>query len=594
VAKLSAVHRPAARSAPPPTPRGRRRRRGLAGLALLVGLLAAAAPAAARLSVIYDSSDVVAQLIGPQPDGSPGLDPRAGLLQQQPAPQVLPSGQQVWKVTSRSGSDATPSIAGLDATAMAHLLTDRIRRSGGHMVFIDELDATFAGAGGETLDQAMTMLASRPNPYAAGPGGLARQVHVYVPGVGGKLANPAAYGGAWHAMTLAGGVWLEAYAGSSQWTPEQWLAWPGAVARRLASLGGDTSRLHLVLFGGAGAATWQQALVGDACTLLANGPGGYRLGVDAPIFVASFRSVFGDGPAPLGPSPIACQAPPLLPAPLASALASALALPSQGFALGPGQLSSSRITYGVPQRVTVGLGPDPLGLAARFGADPAPFWAAAKARLTATAPGVSVSAPITASGTASLTVTAPAPGPIALTVTLSGAPIRAVLGSPTDIAASLAPYAPPASALDPVLANPNGWSLSVPLGYSAAPAGPVLAATLPRPPPKPKAARLLVGLPGPAVARRRGQDPKRVRYALVKALDSLRRPVPRARLVVRLPDGGGRRTRADAAGRALVRLSAKGGRLRVGAPGTRAHASARVPALRPPARRHPRRPARRG
>src|SRR6185436_20219457 len=97
---------------------------------------------------------------------------------------------------------------------------------------------------------------------------------------------------------------------------------------------------------------------------------------------------------------------------------------------------------------------------------------------------------------------------------LSGAPIRAVLGSPTDLAASLAPYAPLPFALDPVLANPNGWSLSVPLGYAAAPAGPVLAAALPRPPPKPKAARLLVGLSGPAVARHRGQDPRKVRYAV--------------------------------------------------------------------------------
>src|SRR5262249_60618608 len=108
-------------------------------------------------------------------------------------------------------------------------------------------------------------------------------------------------------------------------------------------------------------------------------------------------------------------------------------------------------------------------------------------------------------------------------------------------------------------------------------------------PPKPRAAGRLVGLSGPGVARSRGQDPRRVRYAMVRALDSLRRPVPKAKLVVRLPDGKGRRTLADTAGRALLRLSAKGGQLRVGAPGTTAHATARVPALRPPPPPHPRR-----
>ena len=102
------MHRPAAPSALPPARRPLRWRRNLAGLALLVGLLAAAAPAAARLSVIYDSSDVVSELIGPQPDGSPGLDPQAELLQQQPAPQVLPSGQRVWKVTAAPGPTPRP------------------------------------------------------------------------------------------------------------------------------------------------------------------------------------------------------------------------------------------------------------------------------------------------------------------------------------------------------------------------------------------------------------------------------------------------------------------------------------------------------
>jgi hypothetical protein len=555
------------------------RRRAGATLALAAALAGLLAPAAtARLSVIYDSADVVQSLVGTQPDGSPGLPTDAGLLQQQPAPQVLPASQQVWKVTSRDGSGATPSVAGLDATRMAALLTDRIRRSGGHMVFLDELDRDFAGPDGGALDGALTILSGRPNPYPPHePGGLARRVHVYVPSVGNLLANPTAWASAWHALTLAGGVWLETYAGTSQWTPEQWLAWPGAFARRMAALGGDARRIHLVLLGGEGDATWTQALVGDACALLANGPGAYRLGADAPTFVTRFRAVFGDGPAPAGPSSIACTPAPLLPTPTAQALASVLVLPAQGFALGHGQLSTSRITVGVTQAVQVSLGADPLGLAGRFGVDPGAFWAAARPRVTATAPGLTASGALTPAGIASLRLTPTVPGPIRLALVLSGAPIRAALGPPADLAASLAPYVfSIGSALDPVLANPNGWTLTIPLGYSAAPAGPVLLAAPPRPPPRPKAARIAAGLAGAAAARRMGLDPLHVRLAVLRALDVRGRGVARALLVIRLPDGRGRRGVADAAGRLLVRLPPRGGLLRASALGTRASASLTV------------------
>jgi len=567
----------------------RTRRRAAAWLVVAAGVAALlAAPATARLSVIYDSADVVGSLIQTQPDGSPGLDPSVGLLQQQPAPQVLPASQQVWKVTSREGSDATPSVAGLDASHMAAVLTDRIKRSGGHMVFLDELDGDFTGPDGAALDGALTILAGRPNPYSPGePGGLARRVHVYVPGVGVMLANPAAWASAWHALTLAGGVWLETYSGTSQWTPEQWLAWPGAFARRLASLGGDVTRIHLVLFGGDGDATWDQALVGDACTLLANGPGAYRLEGDGPTFVARFRAVFGTGPAPAGPSPIACTPAPVLQPSTAQALASALALPGQGFALGHGQLSTSRLTVGVPQRLTVSLGADPLGLAARFGADPRAFWGAARARVTATAPGLTASAGVSSTGTASLTLTPTATGPIPLALVMSGAPIHAALGAPADLFASLAPLALQIGpTLDSVLASPNGWTLTIPLGYAAAPAGPVLAAGPPRPPPPPRAARLVAGLAGPS-APRRGLDPRRLRLALLRALDAQGRGVPRAHLVVRLPNGRGQRRVANAAGRLVVRLPARGGRLRAAVAGTQAKVSLEIPTTRVkvPARR---------
>ena len=84
---------------------------------------------------------------------------------------MLPSERQVWKVTSRAGSDATPSVAGLSAGQMAALLADRIRRSGGHLVFIDELDGDFTGADGAALAGALATLAGQPDPYSAEPGG---------------------------------------------------------------------------------------------------------------------------------------------------------------------------------------------------------------------------------------------------------------------------------------------------------------------------------------------------------------------------------------------------------------------------------------
>lgn len=544
----------------------------------------AVAPAAARLSVIYDGSDAVAALIDQQPDGSPGLDPSVGLLQQQPAPQVLPSERQVWKVTSRAGSDATPSVAGLSAGQMAALLADRIRRSGGHLVFIDELDGDFTGADGAALAGALATLAGQPDPYSAEPGGLARRVHVYVPGVGPMLAAPSAWATAWGALTLAGGVWLEAYSGTTPWSPEQWLAWPGAFSRRFVALGGDPSRLHLVLPGGDGGASWDAAQTGDACALLADGPGAYRLGGDgAPIFVQRFRGVFGDGPAPDGPSPIACTPAPVLPPPTAAALASVLALSGSGVALGPRQLSSSRVTVGVRQSVTLALGADPLGLAADLGVSPSGFWPAAKARVTATAPGLSAGAAVSATGTATLSFVAPQPGPVTLALVVDGAPIRAALGPPADLNASLAPYPQAAAALGPALASPVSWKLTIPLGYGA-PVGPVLLAAPPRPPAPapPRVSSLRAGLAGPGVARARRLDPRRVRFALIRALDASGRPVAGARLVLRLPDGRGLRTPVDANGRLVLRLPARGGTLAGSAVGTTARLRLIVPG---PARR---------
>ena len=266
----------------------------------------------------------------------------------------------------------------------------------------------------------------------------------------------------------------------------------------------------------------------------------------------------------------------MLPPPTAAALASVLALSGSGVALGPRQLSSSRVTVGVRQSVTLALGADPLGLAADLGVSPSGFWPAAKARVTATAPGLAASAAVSAAGTATLSFIARQPGPITLALVVDGAPVRAALGPPVDLNASLAAYPQAAAGLGPALASPLSWKLTIPLGYGA-PVGPVLLAAPPRPPAPPRVARLRAGLAGPAVARARRLDPRRVRFALIQALDASGRPVAGARLVLRLPDGRGLRPRADARGRLVLRLPARGGTLAGSALGTGARLRLAVP-----------------
>ncbi|MCU0306473.1 MAG: hypothetical protein MUE51_01660 [Thermoleophilia bacterium] len=549
------------------------RARAPIALALLT-MLAASGPAAARLSILYDTADQLREVTGLQPDGRPGLGERDGMLQQQPAPLILPARRHAWKVSGGAGSDATPTLIGRDAEGMAALLRERIRRAGAHLVFLDELTTAFRGPDGTALRGALEILAREPSPW--GGGTLNRRVHVYVPAPTWLIADRAAAGDAWAALALAGGVWLQAYRAPlppTPWEPEQWLAWPRAVAEGLAAAGGDPARLHLLLTGGDQAAQWSWARTGSACALLGNGPGAYRLGGDAAAFVGEFRAAFGEAPAPAGPSPLACLPAPV-PAPeTAAALTGLLAAPDEGVLAPPGAVTPAQAVAGRPVTVRVALGPDPLGVAARLGADPAAFWAVARPRVIVEGQGVRAVTPLGADGTARVTVTPSTPGPLGVRVLIDGAAVREALGGPVDLLAATDPEAARLPTMrGRIAAGPLTWTLPLPLGTPGDPRGaPVgVLATAPAPPPAPpRAARVVVTLAGPALTRRLRVDPRRGHVAVVRVLTRAGAPVPGAPLVVRLPNGRGQRLAADARGVGRIAVPKRAGRLTVAVVGTR-------------------------
>lgn len=472
-----------------------------------------AGTATARTTIFYDLAATVASMVGPQPDPTHLSVAYDNLYQQGNAVPVLGPERLAAKVSSGQGSLLTPSIAGLDGSAIASVLKDQIDGSASHLVFLDELGPTFQGDAGIPFDQAMGTLAQIP----FGAESYADHVHVYVRAIRSMIADPANWAAAWHALTLTGGVWLEAYTGSTlpvtPWPPELWLAWPRAFSAELARQGGRLDRLHFLMSSGASGdqpAQWALARTGtdpqSACALLADGPGAYRLSSvegSAADFVVEYRKTF---PAP-GAAAIGCSPSPLLAPSVAAALGDSVApgilsLEHLGLALPAGAIGGGPVTVGQTTSLTVTLpgGADPFGLAGRLAAagvagtaDPATFWSLAQPRLSASGSGLSgASVPFVlgadGSWTATVTLSPTAPGPISLTLGLNGAAIRAALGPPADLALSLASYAAQDPLLGPTLkklaVDPLSWRLAIPLGTAE----------------QPLAAAVVAGNPAPALA----------------------------------------------------------------------------------------------
>ena len=174
---------------------------------------------------------------------------------------------------------------------------------------------------GSRLAEAMRIL-DVPSPYG---GTYAERVHLYLaPSFGSSIAkgrgehrnlgrdgNPhkATWRGVMPALTMAGGVWIEMYHYSHadkstySFSAQEWKLVPNRFASYLKRFGGSVDRLHLVFTGvtarpegaprscGAPmACQWRLARSTKAGrTMLANGPGAYRLASTASAWLVEFN-----------------------------------------------------------------------------------------------------------------------------------------------------------------------------------------------------------------------------------------------------------------------------------------------------------------
>jgi hypothetical protein len=217
-------------------------------------------------------------------------------------------------------------------------------------------------------------------------------------------------------------------------------------------------------------ALWTWARTGSACATLRNGPGAYRLGAGMDAFAQEFRRAFPSKSAFAG-----CTAAPVLPRAGASALVASAGREATGLAIPPGGLVTPPLVAGEPAQVTLQLGDDPLGLAAGLGLDPEATWEALGVVVQVRGPGFALDVPIGGDGSAPLAFTPTAPGPVTMRIVFGSPGVMAALGGPGDMVASLAATAGGAPLLSRVVADPDAWSLTIPLAPTGGAVGdPVL------------------------------------------------------------------------------------------------------------------------
>ncbi len=517
-----------------------------------VAMLAGASPALGRMSVVYDTLADTQQITGEQLDGSPGLGPTDGLLQQQPSVSVLPPSSQAWKVQSRASTTTTPGLAGLDAGAMVQLLTTRVRKSGAHVVFVDEIASNMGAATATALGQALTTMRATPSPWGDT---FADHVHLYVPSPAFLLGDTTTWAGAWQAMAAAGGVWLEAYTSpvpTAPWAPQKWFTWPQAVGEQIVAAGGDPSRLHLMMSTGDQATLWGYARTGAPCSWLANGPGAYRVDGTAFDWGSQFRATFGTAPAATGPAAIACAPDPVLDPDRAARLDGVLALGEPGAAPVPVTVSPRAVVAGARTTFRIALGADVAGIASRLGTTPAVISNRGNPRVKITGPGISILARLSTNGTVTVTATPARTGPITATLILRGGTlVPEWAGGPVNVLGSIdaggggAPTARRAAAV-----NPTDWTFGVAVG-------PIPAAVQARP------STIALARVGATRARRAGINPRHAQAWIATVRDQVARPMAGIALSARLPTGRGVRLRTDAGGMVLVRVPQRRGRLTI-------------------------------
>ncbi len=324
----------------------------LAGGALLghAGHAGAAPPGPAVqapnfVSLLYDTDPNATVIVsGQTPDGAvlgPGLTPSRGALRQEPSgTNVL--GEDAADHAYRIAKVSASGLVGRTASQMAEVIrhavddgcTELIRGvvhnfgCSSHLATIDEVSPTFSnpatgGSGftGRHFSQAMALLARTPSPWGTS---YAARVGIYVDAgvtvsidVGhGRDHNLNARGKPQYAaftdlmpgLARAGALWLEMYqgvhtgSGTAPLTSAEWRSLPSRFVGFLDGYGGSVVQVHY-MFGNAGGATrecanpqacaWSlAALPGINRTILANGPGEYRLGAQAAAWLEQFDAYF--------------------------------------------------------------------------------------------------------------------------------------------------------------------------------------------------------------------------------------------------------------------------------------------------------------
>jgi hypothetical protein len=574
-------------------PRGHRSLSRVAAACAAAAVLGAAtAEAQGRMVMLYDTADHVRQIA----TGPGALDQEVyNLFQQQPVARVLAPSRQAWKVSGRGPSRATPGLRGRSVNSMVSLLRDRIARSGGRLVFIDEAglalhsnpqDVTNLAAALEILSlQTLPQTGSQP---------LNERVHVYVQGVPAPLVRPDRWEATWRVLALAGGVWWQAYTSNRSWNEAEWATWANLIQRNLNERGGDLSRLRWVFRHDPRvpvADQFAKALRAPACWPLANGVGVWRIGPESVPFREGWRAI-ADGLAPCVPSPSPEHA-------QAVALDRVTGLEA-GAALGDGmftlgahgaeRLPAGAVPNRVPVRVRLDLGPDPLGIAAGLGVDPATFWPAAGATIRAAGAGVNARWALVPGRPLDVYLLPERRGVINLTLKLPVRGVREALGGPgVDLLAALESVGGPRNrALERrLIQNPAGAALMIPLRDRR---GANLLRVENDRGALPSRAQVLL----PARLAGNRIAPRHLRPVAVRLRDGRGLPVARVRTNVRLPGGRVLSARSNAAGVVRLAIPRRAGAHVVSVPGTRIRIVRRLGAPSPTARPAPRRAPARG
>lgn len=546
---------------------------------------AALCPAGAGAMVmLYDTAPSVRAIVR----GTNGLSPALhDLHQQQPVRAVLGPRRQAWKVSARGPSRATPGLRGRSAEGMAALLAGRVRRSGARLVFIDEAGVALHRSGEDAANLAIALALLRGRTLPGLPAGqtVADRVHIYVQGVPAPLARPERWGATWRALALAGGVWWQTYTSARTWSAAEWATWGPLVQRRLAEAGGDPSRLRWVVRHH-GATTladqFAEMLDGASCAPVANGIGAWRVGPEAAAFRDLWTAV-RDGR-------MGCTAAPAVPPQAATGLRSALALgrgaalPGDALTLGAhgiGQVQPGAVPLGVPVRLRLDLGPDPLGIAEGLGADPGWFWSTAGAVLSMRGPGVDRRHPVSWGVPLDTYISPAALGRVELRLIVPGRALRAALGGErADLlgAAESAGGVPARALARRLMLSPGGFALSIPLrSREGAQTIPVV------PAPGAVAHRARMVLPGRLLGGRIA--PPHLRPLAVRLRDARGEPVAGARVLVRLPGGRILARRSGPAGIARLAVPRRDGVHLARVAGTDVRAVRRLGPPRPPPRR---------